>query len=356
MLGKLIRRLAATGTDAPRAEELLREARLELDRSRPGEAVAALDRLLEREPRHAEALFLRGTARLEQDRPREALVDLQSAADIGPPQARFHYNIAVARWRLDEGGACQKSLVAALALDADFAPARQFLDRAEIQGEHYAQLLERIHRYLSPRTYLEIGTDKGNSLLLADPGTRAIGIDPEPKIAVDLGPNASVYAETSDEFFAGRDARELLGGPIELAFIDGMHLFEFALRDFINMERFCAPGSTILVHDVWPRDRETAERERKMAFWSGDVWRLIPCLKKYRPELSISTVGAPPTGLAVIRNLDPASRVLSGDLERIGKEFLALDYSAIESDRRTALNWCPNDWDAVRALFQRTPD
>ena len=27
---------------------------------------------------------------------------------------------------------------------------------------------------------------------------------------------------------------------LDLVFIDGMHLFEYALRDFMNVERYCA--------------------------------------------------------------------------------------------------------------------
>src|SRR5258706_5348979 len=61
----------------------------------------------------------------------------------------------------------------------------------------------------------------------------------------------------------------------------------------------------------------TAARERVDAFWSGDVWKLVPCLKKYRPDLSIHTIASAPTGLPVIRNLDPASR---SEERRVGKE------------------------------------
>ena len=107
---------------------------------------------------------------------------------------------------------------------------------------------------------------------------------------------------------------ELGGKAVDLAFIDGMHLFEYALRDFSNLERLCTPHSTILVHDCYPLDRQTADRERTTLFWSGDIWRLILLLKKYRPDLEINVIAAPPTGLGVIRNLDPASRVIADNL------------------------------------------
>ncbi len=334
-------------------DRLLRLARDALDQNRYDEAIAQLDRLLAREPRDAEALFLRGTALLECDKARDALSDFERALAIGPPQARFHYNAAVAQWKLGNAGGSQRSLAAALALDPRFELALDFIGAIEIEGEHYAKLLERIHRHLHPRTYLEIGTDTGQSLALAAPDTIAIGVDPKPKIAVALGANHRVHVATSDEFFARNDVRALLGGPVELAFIDGMHLFEFALRDFINLETLCTRDSTVLVHDVFPRDRLTAERDRKAAFWTGDVWRLVLCLKKYRTDLWIHTVAAPPSGLAVIRNLDPASRKLAENLERLYKEFLPIDYSSIEKEKRLALNWYPNDWENVRELLDR---
>ena len=52
--------------------------------------------------------------------------------------------------------------------------------------------------------------------------------------------DATIYELTSDEFFARYDLSELLGGPVELAFIDGLHLFEQVLRDFVNLERHSA--------------------------------------------------------------------------------------------------------------------
>ncbi len=63
----------------------------------------------------------------------------------------------------------------------------------------------------------------------------------------------------SDEFFAaweqrapvvdlfGRSVR--LGGPVSFCYVDGNHTFEFARRDFLNVDRYLAPGGYILFDD-----------------------------------------------------------------------------------------------------------
>jgi len=112
-----------------------------------------------------------------------------------------------------------------------------------------------------------------------------------------------------------------------------MHLFEFALRDFVNLERYCGPQSTILVHDCNPLDAAMAARKQTQLLWSGDVWKLIPCLKKYRPDLKIRTVDVAPTGLTIIRGLDPASSTLSSRLREIEQEFVPLDFDEAVTDK-----------------------
>ena len=333
-------------------DDTLALARAHLEADRPQQALEVLDALLARAGEHAEALYLRGTARLEMQRPLQALPDLQRAAAIDPGDPRRHYNLARTHWDLDQVAACQRALRAALAADPGFAPAREFLGNIGLSGAHYSDALARIHQYLKPRTYIEIGVHKGHSLALARRETVALGIDPEPLIEVVLGPNQRVYAETSDAFFAGRDVLALLGGQrVELAFIDGMHRFEFALRDFMNLEPLCARDAVVLVHDVFPLDRETAARERTTTFWSGDVWRLLLLLKKHRPDLSIDTIAAPPSGLALIRNLDPDSTVIRDNLAALVEEFMALDYSALEAGKSELLNLYANEWNEIQALL-----
>jgi hypothetical protein len=157
---------------------------------------------------------------------------------------------------------------------------------------------------------------------------------------------------TSDEFFAKNDLTKELGGhAFNLAFIDGMHLFEYVLRDFINLERAAGPGSVILAHDCYPINRETAQRERATDLWSGDVWKLVVCLKKYRPDLELRTVDVPPTGLAIIRRLSPASDLLASRLEDLYSEFVPLDYGEIETDKAQRLNRIDSRWSEIEAVL-----
>ena len=52
------------------------------------------------------------------------------------------------------------------------------------------------------------------------------------------------------------------GTRLDLVFVDGMHLFEFALRDFMNVERHADWWSVIVFDDILPRDVDEAARER----------------------------------------------------------------------------------------------
>lgn len=217
----------------------------------------------------------------------------------------------------------------------------------------YYELLRTIHAHLAPRTYVEIGVRHGASLALALPETRCIGVDPAMEILHPVGPRTKLFHQTSDEFFAHHDLAAALDGlPVDLAFIDGMHLVEFALRDFANLERYCAPGSVILVHDCLPVDRETSTRERTTQVWSGDVWKLVVGLRRHRPDLAVTTLDVPPTGMAVITGLDPRSAVLRRRMTRLCQSFMALDYDdALVPDKDGPLNRVGHDWPTVAAVL-----
>src|SRR6185295_13014640 len=112
------------------------------------------------------------------------------------------------------------------------------------------QILATIHERLGPHHYLEIGTRDGASLALSR--TRSVAIDPAFAVKHEIRCDVALYKQTSDEFFARPDPMEHFGsdGRIDLAFIDGMHLFEFALRDFMNVEQHATATSVIVFDDM----------------------------------------------------------------------------------------------------------
>ncbi len=164
----------------------------------------------------------------------------------------------------------------------------------------YFHLLADVHRRLAPRTYLEVGVNEGHSLRLVGASTRIVGVDPEPKVDALDHPDWTVVPATSEAFFAEHDVAGLLGAPLDLAFVDGLHLFEVALADVLAIERLAHPGTIVLVHDVVPIDAETSTRERTTTIWSGDVWKAVVLLRRHRPDLTVTTLDVGPTGMAVI--------------------------------------------------------
>ena len=193
------------------------------------------------------------------------------------------------------------------------------------KGQTYLKRLAVLHRQLRPKTYVEIGIGKGDSLVLAYPETDVVGIDPELK---PVRREARLYGLTSDDFFACHDLGAILGRPVDFAFIDGMHLFEFALRDFMNIERFCIDESLVVVHDCLPRHKEITVRDERdhPLGWAGDVWKLPLCLAEYRPDLHLEMNDVHPTGLLLVRNLDRDSRVLHEHYDEICERYVPLDY------------------------------
>lgn len=175
---------------------------------------------------------------------------------------------------------------------------------------HKHVMLRRLHEVLVPRTYFEIGMHVGASLTLSR--ARTVGVDPSCSIQKPLHCDLRTYIETSDEFFAREDPFEHLQGvPVDLAFVDGMHLAEFALRDFINLEQHMAPGGVVVMDDVLPRNHLEAYRIRRTGPWSGDVYKVLDVLAEHRPDLTVIPLNTAPTGTVMIVGLDPTSTVLA---------------------------------------------
>ena len=192
----------------------------------------------------------------------------------------------------------------------------------------YDTVLAALENHLKANWYLEIGSRTGSSLRHRK--CNFVAIDPEFKLAHDCLNSSKrmlFCQQTSDEFFADGTLAALDIKP-DLAFVDGLHLFEYALRDFMNIEAAGHPGSVICIHDVCPFNYDMTTRDLGYLSgarpWTGDVWKLIVVLARYRPDLDISLLDCRKTGLAVVRNLDPDNRILTQSYDDIVKEFTEL--------------------------------
>ncbi|MDR3538214.1 MAG: hypothetical protein P4L71_17095 [Acetobacteraceae bacterium] len=208
-------------------------------------------------------------------------------------------------------------------------------------GVDYRQFLKFLDQEMIPRTYLEIGTHQGDSIAAIT--CDAICIDP--KFLVDRNvagqrTRTFFFQMTSDDFFAEHDPRAFVG-DVDLGFLDGLHHFEALLKDFINFERHSHPGSLALLHDCLPLNIRMAGRVHEAGpeseaaatrpFWTGDVWRILPILREFRPDLTIILLDCPPTGLVLCAGLNNRSTELMYNFDGIVKRYaeLSLDESGL---------------------------
>lgn len=204
------------------------------------------------------------------------------------------------------------------------------------QGMNYRRFLSQLHGECLFDWYLEVGCRSGESF--APVRSRTIAVDPFFRAEINIigkKPALHVFQQTSDDFFAsGFLARNDI--RLGLAFLDGMHLFEFLLRDLINTEAQMDPKGVIMLHDCVPYGQKMTRRDLDNlpdGAWTGDVWKLIPILQHWRPDLTITVLDCQPTGLVCVSGLDPKSRVLAENYDRIVAEFVDTDIKEFGVER-----------------------
>lgn len=203
-------------------------------------------------------------------------------------------------------------------------------------GTHKHHLLATMHDLLQPRRYFEIGVDQGQSLTLSN--CRTIAVDPAYRITRSIQCDVRTFLLTSDDFFAAPGNFDHFDGkPADLAFIDGMHLAEFVLRDFMHTEKHMSPGGVIILDDMLPRNSLEAQRIRRTTSWAGDVYKVHEVLRRHRPDLTILPINTEPTGSYLVVGLDPTSTVLDEIYESVLPELSSADPQTVDADwlRRT---------------------
>lgn len=198
------------------------------------------------------------------------------------------------------------------------------------EGLHYTKFLKKIHADTLFEWYMEIGCRDGRSFAPVRGNT--IAVDPFFRIRDNLNiigvkPSLQIFQTTSDVFFENKFLKRA-NIQLSFSFLDGMHLIEYLLRDFINTEELSNPNGVIAIHDCCPFNYNMTTRDyvnrQKGSGWTGDVWKILPILADFRPDLEVTVLDAAPTGLVLVRELDPQSTVLRDKYNEIVAAFVDL--------------------------------
>ena len=215
------------------------------------------------------------------------------------------------------------------------------------------EILQRIARALNARRYLEIGVSKGESFFPLRVA-RKVAVDPHPRlswrkklrkcIVNPLNLFNSYHLVTSDEYFAGA---AIPPGGFDLAFIDGLHTYEQALKDTLNALNALKPGGVVALHDCNPphaaaafpaRSYEDAAAAKPSGWtgeWCGDVWKAIVHLRSRHPELEVTVLDCD-YGVGLVRRAKVAA-TRGIDV----RDLAGWDYARLAAARVELLNLKP---------------
>lgn len=192
-------------------------------------------------------------------------------------------------------------------------------------GLKHDAFFQRIHQAFLFDWYMEIGCRSG--AIFSQARGKTVAVDPYFQVTRNvIGPKPALhlFQTKSDDFFESGFLKQN-AIAVSASFLDGMHLMEYLLRDFINTERNSHRNGVIAMHDCCPSDAMMTTRDLKnlpTGSWTGDVWKMLPILQKYRPDLKITVVNCAHTGLVLVSDLDPLSDVLSANYEAILESYL----------------------------------
>jgi hypothetical protein len=198
-----------------------------------------------------------------------------------------------------------------------------------------------LDRFANPR-YLEVGIFDGRVFTRVRASTK-VAVDPHIRISklrrtvLGMRNGVSFHEVPSDDFFGSLDPNT----KFDVVFVDGLHLYEQALRDTENALAHLAGSGVVLMHDCNPSAAAVADRDPAVAAeaghaaWCGDVWKAVVHLRATRPDLSVQVIDTD-FGIGVVRPGRAESRV-----DMSPAEIERMTYADLAADRERLLGLKP---------------
>jgi hypothetical protein len=218
---------------------------------------------------------------------------------------------------------------------------------------HRSEVIQYLIDKKKCRRYLEIGVFNGEVFFkiqapykfAVDPQFRFVRETKYKMIFKNLSNiNARYFSKTSDDFFKEDAPKSFSKKKIDLCFIDGMHEFDFVLRDTLNTLKYLDDNGVIILHDCNPL---TAEAEVSFAKWqkrgltgewNGDVWKMIVRLRSLHDDINVFTLDTD-QGLGIITKGTPHTK-----LNFTEEQIQRLTFNDFDSNREEWLNLKPESY------------
>lgn len=206
--------------------------------------------------------------------------------------------------------------------------------------KNYDELIALLHDALHPDVFFYSTNEARDNVNVG--ASRSIVVSADAIKAVELRNGVTFHCCTPDKFFATYEISGLTGGrAIDFSVIDGQHLFEHVLRQFINLERFCHHGSVIAIPNVFPQTLTIEQRDPQDDGWADDVYGIILALRTHRPDLTLMAVDVGSKGMLLVTSLDPQDRILAARFENIVEKHKRLDYTNLHAHHEKMLGKMP---------------
>lgn len=205
------------------------------------------------------------------------------------------------------------------------------------------ELIQNICRKIGAERYLEVGIREGE-VISQIPVKEKVGVDPRPlldRLDEELMPGLDglrVFPCKSDDFFAKNTE------TFDVVFVDGLHLYEQAIKDILNAFNCLNHGGFVVVHDLLPASAAEGARKVKPGAWNGDVWKVMHDIKENYPEIQ-HVVLDDDFGVGVLwlkdseRRFEPTWQ----------KGYPRMPFSVFESERSSFMNVAGSDWESVES-------